>query len=77
MDRGVWWATYSPWGHSELDTTELTHTVYPFLRDSQVAPASAGDVRLIPGSGRSPEKGNTHSNILALEIPWTEEPDGQ
>ena len=22
MDRGVWWATYSPWGHKESDTTE-------------------------------------------------------
>ena len=20
-DRGDWWATYSPWGHKELDTT--------------------------------------------------------
>jgi len=30
---------------------------------------------LIPGLGRSPEKGmTTHSNILAWEIPWTEEP---
>ena len=27
MDRGAWQATYSPWGHSKLDTTErLTHT---------------------------------------------------
>ena len=58
MDRGVWWATYSPWGHSELDTTEHTQTVYPFLRDSQGAPASARDVRLIPGSGISPGRGN-------------------
>ena len=22
MDRGTWWATYSPWGRKELDTTE-------------------------------------------------------
>ena len=22
MDRGAWWATYSPWGHKELDTAE-------------------------------------------------------
>ena len=22
MDRGVWQATYSTWGHKELDTTE-------------------------------------------------------
>ena len=58
MARGVWWATYSPWCHSELDTTEHTQTVYPFLRASQVAPASARDVRLIPGSGISPGRGN-------------------
>ena len=24
MDRGAWWATYSPWGHRESDTTEVT-----------------------------------------------------
>ena len=37
----------------------------------------AGDVGSIPGSERSPGEGNaTHSNILAWEIPWTEEPGG-
>ena len=25
MDGGAWWATYSPWGHKELDTTEQLH----------------------------------------------------
>ena len=25
--RGAWWATYSPWGHKELDTTEQLTTV--------------------------------------------------
>ena len=25
MDRGAWWATYSPWGHKESDTTEQLH----------------------------------------------------
>ena len=24
MDRGVWQATYNPWGHKDLDTTEVT-----------------------------------------------------
>ena len=29
MDRGAWWAMYSPWGLKELDTTEqLTHTSF-------------------------------------------------
>ena len=38
-------------------------------------PANAEDVGLIPGSGRSSgEEIATHSSILALEIPWTEEP---
>ena len=37
----------------------------------------AGDMGLIPGSGRSPEgEMATHSSILAWEIPWTEEPGG-
>ena len=43
-------------------------------------PANAGDARdrgSIPGSGRSPrEELATHSNILAWEIPWTEEAGG-
>ena len=40
-------------------------------------PANAGDVGLIPGSGRSP--GGGHGNPLqysSWEIPWTEEPGG-
>ena len=43
-------------------------------------PAEAGDIRdvgLIPGSGRSLEKGMaTHSSIVAWRIPWTEESGG-
>ena len=26
MDRGAWRATYSPWGHKDLETTEATNT---------------------------------------------------
>jgi len=38
---------------------------------------NAGDLGLIPGSGRSSGGGMaTHSNILVWEIPWTEEPGG-
>ena len=38
-------------------------------------PANVGDVGLIPRSGRFPEEEMaTHFSILALEIPWTEEP---
>ena len=36
---------------------------------------SAGDAGSIPGSGGSLEKGMaTHSNILAMKIPWRKEP---
>ena len=39
-------------------------------------PASAGGLGLIPVLGRSPEKETaTHSNVLAWEIPWPEEPN--
>ena len=35
----------------------------------------AGDLDLIPESGRSPREGNGNpTNILAWRIPWTEEP---
>ena len=38
--------------------------------------ANAGDVRDV-GQEDPPEKGMaTHSSILALRIPWTEEPGG-
>ena len=38
---------------------------------------TAGDPDSIPGLGRFPgEEMATHSNILAWEIPWTEEPGG-
>ena len=44
-------------------------------------PTNTGDTRDtgfgLPGSGRTLEKGMAaHSNILAWEIPWTEEPGG-
>ena len=29
MDRGAWWATKSPWGHKELDTTAWLSTYVP------------------------------------------------
>ena len=38
---------------------------------------NAGHLGLIPGLGRSPgEETATHSSILALEIPWTDELGG-
>ena len=43
--------------------------------DGKESACSAGDLGLIPGSGRSPGEANgNHSSVLAWEIPWTEEP---
>ena len=40
-------------------------------------PANAGDMGSIPGSEDPLEnRMATHSSILALEIPWTEDPGG-
>ena len=50
---------------------------FPGGSDSKTSVYNAGDLGSIPGSGRSPGKGNaTHSSILAWKIPWTEEPGG-
>ena len=39
--------------------------------------ANAGEMGLIPGSGRSPGDGDGNPlQFLAWEIPWTEEPGG-
>ena len=41
------------------------------------SPANAGDMGLIPGSGRSPGEGNGDPfSILAWEISWTEKTGG-
>ena len=38
-------------------------------------PANAGDLGLIPGSGRSLEKKMQPTSLFfAIKIPWTEEP---
>ena len=50
-----------------------------FPRDSELKdlPPNAEDTGLIPGLGRPLEKEMaTYSNILAWQIPWTEEPGG-
>ena len=45
--------TWGPWGHKESDITEQlsSHTGGSAVKN---LPANAGDVGLIPGSGRSP-----------------------
>ena len=55
---------------------EYSHT-YTGIHSSvdKESSCSAGDPGSIPGSGRSPGRGNgNHSSILAWKIPQTEEP---
>ena len=42
--------------------------------DNKESACKAGDLGLIPGSGRKPGEGNGYSSILGWRIPWTEEP---
>ena len=52
-------------------------TGFPGDSDSKESAYKVGNLRLIPGLGRSPKKGMaTHSSILAWRIPRTEEPGG-
>ena len=55
---------YSPRGHKESEVTESALSYLGFLDSSVVEnpPAGAGDVGLIPGSGRSP--GGRYGNPL-------------
>ena len=48
---------------------------FPGGSEGKASACNAGDLGSIPGLGRSPGEGNeTHSSILAWEIPRTEEP---
>ena len=50
---------------------------FPGGSDGKESACSAGDLVLIPGSGKFPGEGDLlHSSTLALRIPWTEEPGG-
>ena len=37
VDRGAWWATYSPWCHKDSDTTERLHFHFVMPRASLIA----------------------------------------
>ena len=53
------------------------HWGFPGGAEVKASLSNAGDLGLIPGSGRSLEKEMaTHSSILAWRIPWTEELGG-
>ena len=49
----------------------------PSGSDGKESACNAGDLGLVPESGRSPGEGNAiHSSILAWRIPWREESGG-
>ena len=47
---------------------------FPGGSDGEESACNAGDLALIPVSGRSPGEETGHSSIPAWRIPWTEEP---
>ena len=47
---------------------------FPGVSDHKESACNAGDLGLIPWSGRSAREGTGDSSILAWRIPWTEEP---
>ena len=50
MDRGDWWATYSPWSCKESDTTKPTNTMFYGRLNNAFHLLSPQDVHiLIPG----------------------------
>ena len=50
MDRGAWWATYSPWGLKESDMTERLHFHFSAL-EKEMATHSSVLAWRIPGTG--------------------------
>ena len=55
----------------------ITFVVFPGGSDGKESACNAGDLGLIPGSGRCPGEGNGNPlQSLAWRIQWTEEPDG-
>ena len=81
MDRGTWHATAHGVARARHNLASKPPALL-FNRISQVVQwkrihLPAGDVGLIPESGRSLEKEMAiHSSILAGKIPWTEESCG-
>ena len=78
---------YSPWGHIESDTAERlsmhayicplffgfpSHSGFPGGSAGKVSACNAGDLGLIPGSGRSPGEGNG----IPLQYPCLEKSHG-
>ena len=85
MDRGAWQVTVHGIAKSRtwLNRFSLSHHKAAFGRGlcicgsaGKESACNMGDLSSIPGLGRSPGEGNSHSSILAWEIPWTEESGG-
>ena len=79
MDREAWRAAIHgvTKSRTRLSDRAKLKVLRDFLAgsDGKESARNAGDLGLIPGSGRSQEKGMiTHSSILAWRIPWTKEP---
>ena len=81
--NGVLWSSWTEAGLVSSNPKEQalvsSSGSYGFLRwfSNKESTCNTGDLGLIPGSERSPAEGkDTHSNILAWKIPWTEEPGG-
>ena len=60
MDRGIWWATCSPWScrvRHDL-ATKKQHFFKPLGSEGKESACNVEDLSSIPGSGRSPEEEN-------------------
>ena len=61
--------------HIHIYTQIFIHMGFPDGSMVKNPPVKTGDSGSIPGFGRSPRVGNSNPlQILAWEIPWTEEP---
>ena len=62
------------WFFTRSDTTPLIPQGFPGGSGGKESTCNAGDMGLIPGSGRCPGEGNGNPlQYSCLEVPWTEE----
>ena len=70
MDRGAWWATYSTWGHKELDTTEVTNMGSLEKRWSlSSSPEDTAMEASVCQPGRRPSPGTELASTFTLDFP--------